>query len=82
MAGCQLAVTAGGTALYELACLGVPAVIACTAANQWATALAWQERGLAVSLGVLESEEKLGGGGWTGAERVAAALLAGGAAES
>jgi UDP-2,4-diacetamido-2,4,6-trideoxy-beta-L-altropyranose hydrolase len=57
MAECQLAITAGGTSVYEFACLGVPTVIVCTATNQWATAQAWQERGLAVSLGALETVE-------------------------
>jgi len=101
MAKCQLAITAGGTAVYELACLGVPTVIVNTAENQQATARAWQERGLAVSLGALEmvvdavAMEQIGRlmedgdarlalakKSWEavdgrGAERVAAALLAG-----
>jgi spore coat polysaccharide biosynthesis predicted glycosyltransferase SpsG len=103
MAKCQLAITAGGTAVYELACLGVPTVMVSTAENQQATAESWQERGLAVSLGTLETVEDavaearigrlmedreaclaLAKGAWEavdgrGAERVAAALMAGGA---
>ena len=55
MGACQMAITAGGTSVYELACLGVPTVIVCTAENQWATAHAWQERSLGVSLGALET---------------------------
>lgn len=55
MGRCQLAITAGGTSVYELACLGVPMVIVCTAENQWVTAQAVAGMGLAVNLGALEA---------------------------
>jgi spore coat polysaccharide biosynthesis predicted glycosyltransferase SpsG len=51
MAACQLAICAGGTSLHELACLAVPAVIACIAENQVAPARAWHDAGLGVLLG-------------------------------
>jgi len=51
MAACQLAISAGGTSLHELACLGVPALIACIAENQVAPARAWHRAGLGVLLG-------------------------------
>ena len=53
MAGCQLALTAGGTTLHELACLGVPALVVCLAENQRAPAVSWQAAGLGASLGDL-----------------------------
>lgn len=53
MAGCQLALSAGGTVLYELACLGVPTAITCIADNQQAPARFWQAAGLATLLGHL-----------------------------
>lgn len=55
MAGCQLALSAGGTVLYELACLGVPTAITCIADNQQAPARFWQDAGLATLLGDLGS---------------------------
>jgi spore coat polysaccharide biosynthesis predicted glycosyltransferase SpsG len=55
MGRCQLAITAGGTSVYELACLGVPMVIVCTAENQWVTAQALAAMGLAVNLEALEA---------------------------
>lgn len=51
MAACQLAISAGGTSLHELACLGIPAAIACIAENQVAPARAWHDAGLGVLLG-------------------------------
>jgi len=66
MSNCQLAITAGGTSVYELACLGVPTVIVCTANNQQATAQVWQDQGLGVNLGELQTvtdavaEEQIG----------------------
>ncbi len=54
MAGCQIAICAGGTSLHELACLGVSPVIVCIADNQWFPARAWQEAGMAGLLGNLE----------------------------
>jgi UDP-2,4-diacetamido-2,4,6-trideoxy-beta-L-altropyranose hydrolase len=54
MAGCQLALCAGGTSLHELACLGVPPLIICIADNQWFPARAWQEAEMAGFLGNLD----------------------------
>lgn len=53
MARCQLALSAGGTSLHELACLGVPPVIVSIADNQLSPAKAWHEAGLAINLGSL-----------------------------
>jgi spore coat polysaccharide biosynthesis predicted glycosyltransferase SpsG len=55
MAQCQLAICAGGTSLYELACLGVPPLIVCIAENQLASASGWDAAGLGCSLGALSA---------------------------
>jgi UDP-2,4-diacetamido-2,4,6-trideoxy-beta-L-altropyranose hydrolase len=54
MAGCQLAICAGGTSMHEMACLGVPPLVVCIADNQWFPARAWQEAGMAGLLGNIE----------------------------
>lgn len=55
MTRCQLALSAGGTSLHELACLGVPPVIVSIADNQLSPAHAWHEAGLALNLGSLHT---------------------------
>lgn len=54
MAGCQLALCAGGTSLHELACLGVPPVIISIADNQLFPSRAWAGAGMAINLGLLD----------------------------
>lgn len=51
MAGCELAVCAGGTTLHELACLGIPALVLSLAENQDEPGLAWQRAGMGLFLG-------------------------------
>lgn len=54
MAGCQLALCAGGTTLHELACLGIPALMVTIADNQLAPAAAWEAAGMGLHLGPLD----------------------------
>jgi UDP-2,4-diacetamido-2,4,6-trideoxy-beta-L-altropyranose hydrolase len=54
MATCGLALCAGGTTLYELACLGIPAFIISIVRNQIASAEAWEKADLGIHLGRLE----------------------------
>lgn len=54
MAGCEAAFCAGGTTLYELACLGLPAFILTIADNQVPGAKAWERAGLGYYLGPQE----------------------------
>lgn len=51
MSRCRAAICAGGTTLYELATLGVPALIISIADNQIAPARAWELAGRGVYLG-------------------------------
>ncbi len=51
MASSALAVSAAGSTCLELACLGVPAVLLVTAADQPGAAAGWHASGTAVSLG-------------------------------
>ncbi len=53
MASCQLAITAAGTSLHELACLGLPTLIVSLAENQRAPAAAWQRMGWGAWMGDL-----------------------------
>ena len=55
MSGSDLAIAAAGTTTWELAALGVPALLAVTAANQAPIASAMEEVGAAASLGELQS---------------------------
>jgi UDP-2,4-diacetamido-2,4,6-trideoxy-beta-L-altropyranose hydrolase len=57
MAECQLAICAGGTTTFELACLGIPMAIVCIAENQIAPAMAWDAAGLACNLGAFPALE-------------------------
>jgi len=54
MAEADIAVTAGGTTTFEMAMLGLPALIVQIADNQRANAQAWDRAGVAVDLGPLE----------------------------
>lgn len=54
MAESDIAVTAGGTTTFEMAMLGLPALIVQIADNQRANAQAWERAGVAVDLGPLE----------------------------
>lgn len=54
MASADLAVTAGGMTVFELAALGVPVLMLQIADNQVAVARAWQQCGYGVDLGPLE----------------------------
>lgn len=56
MARCRAAICAGGTTLYELASLGVPAFIISIADNQIAPARSWEKAGRGVYLGPLGSD--------------------------
>lgn len=51
MAEADLAISAGGSTVYELAALGVPSLILAIADNQRAVGAAWQQRRAAVYLG-------------------------------
>ncbi len=51
MAGCDLAMSTGGTTLHELACLGIPALVLSVAENQVEPAKAWERAGLGWYLG-------------------------------
>ena len=52
MKTCDMAVTAGGTTLYELACTGTPAVVLLQADNQIAAASKMAEQGTVFNLGM------------------------------
>jgi UDP-2,4-diacetamido-2,4,6-trideoxy-beta-L-altropyranose hydrolase len=54
MADADIAITAGGTTTFELATLGVPALILQIAENQRGNAESWDRLGVAVNLGSLE----------------------------
>jgi UDP-2,4-diacetamido-2,4,6-trideoxy-beta-L-altropyranose hydrolase len=54
MVSTDLAITAGGMTVFELAALGVPAIILQTADNQVPIARAWQQCGYGVDVGHLE----------------------------
>lgn len=56
-ASCDLAIVAGGTTTYELACCGVPMLILTIAQNQVDQALAWERAGAAIALGSLDEWE-------------------------
>lgn len=51
MAWSDLAISAGGSTVWELCCLGVPSIILCTAENQIGIARGLAEVGAAVNLG-------------------------------
>ena len=55
MASVHLAVSAGGVTAYELACLGVPAILVVTAENEKKKAEALEKKGAAVQLGWIHS---------------------------
>lgn len=55
MDGADLAITAGGVTTYELASLGIPAIIVILAQNQKRIAEAWHCQGNAVNLGELRT---------------------------
>jgi UDP-2,4-diacetamido-2,4,6-trideoxy-beta-L-altropyranose hydrolase len=54
MTEADIAVTAGGTTTFEMAMLGLPALIVQIADNQRINAQAWERAGVAVDLGPLE----------------------------
>lgn len=54
MAGCDLAVMAGGTSIYEAASCGLPMVLIAIADNQIQPAKAWANAGAALFPGVLQ----------------------------
>lgn len=54
MASADLAITAGGMTVFELAALGVPAIILQIADNQVPIARAWQQRGYGADRGHLD----------------------------
>lgn len=54
MTEADIAVTAGGTTTFEMAMLGLPAIIVQIADNQRANAQAWERAGVALDLGPLE----------------------------
>lgn len=58
MAQCQAAICAGGTTLHELACLGVPALVLAIAENQIAPGMAWEQAGLGLYAGVLNTVDE------------------------
>ena len=51
MGCCQLAVSAAGSTLYELACLGVPAIAVSIVENQERNAEGFERRGLGIAVG-------------------------------
>lgn len=56
MAGCDLAVMAGGTSIYEAACCGLPMILIAIAENQVAQPRALADRRVAFFLGGLSAE--------------------------
>lgn len=54
MASADLAITAGGMTVFELAALGVPAIILQIADNQTPITRAWQQQGYGVDMGHLD----------------------------
>lgn len=54
MAEADIAVTAGGTTTFEMAMLGLPALVVQIADNQRANTQAWERAGVAIDLGPLE----------------------------
>lgn len=60
MSEARVAFCAGGTTLYELACLGVPAMIITIADNQVQQAMSWKEFGLGEHLGSLDDGFEIG----------------------
>lgn len=54
MASADLAITAGGMTVFELAALGIPVMILQIADNQVPIARAWQERGYGINLGGMD----------------------------
>jgi len=52
MTSCDLAVTAGGTTLYELSCTGTPAVVLLQADNQVTAAAEMARKGAVINLGM------------------------------
>jgi UDP-2,4-diacetamido-2,4,6-trideoxy-beta-L-altropyranose hydrolase len=54
MASADLAITAGGMTVFELAALGVPAMILQIADNQAPITKAWQQQGYGVDMGCLD----------------------------
>lgn len=55
MARAHLAISAGGVTSYELACLGVPAILVVTAENEVKKVQALEEKGAAIQLGWIDS---------------------------
>jgi UDP-2,4-diacetamido-2,4,6-trideoxy-beta-L-altropyranose hydrolase len=51
MSDADLAISAGGVTTYELACLGVPALLVTLAHHQESVTREWQRRGVALDLG-------------------------------
>lgn len=54
MASADVAITAGGMTVFELAALGIPALILQIADNQVPIAKAWQEHGYGINLGGMD----------------------------
>lgn len=55
MSEADMAISAGGTTTFELAMMGLPALIIQIADNQWGNAQAWGRIGAMIDLGPLES---------------------------
>ncbi|MFQ5504855.1 MAG: UDP-2,4-diacetamido-2,4,6-trideoxy-beta-L-altropyranose hydrolase [Planctomycetota bacterium] len=60
MAEADLAITAGGSTLYECACLGLPALVIQTAPNQGASCRAMAEAGVILFLGPASQTDEAG----------------------
>ncbi|MBW2975069.1 UDP-2,4-diacetamido-2,4,6-trideoxy-beta-L-altropyranose hydrolase [Candidatus Woesearchaeota archaeon] len=59
MLGSDIAITAGGKTLYELAATGTPALICCEVPHQVENAGAFEKRGSVINLGLYPSRKKI-----------------------
>ena len=60
MCGCDLAVSAAGSTLYELCVCSVPTITYVIADNQMPAARAFEQKGLMVNIGDLRNKENIG----------------------